>query len=100
MREIFEAFLAAAAAGETFPVLDWSDPILAQQSKPGRYLAVTDFTPSRQNPRLTGHRMISGHMFAVTVVGETATEVRDACDRLRDRLEGQRLTAGKARWRG
>lgn len=98
MHEIFAAFLAAlkgvSPTAEPFPVLDWSDPKLTGQTKPTRYLAVADFTPSRHNPRLSAHRGVSGHLFAVTVVAETANEVRAACDRMRDRLEGVRLTAG------
>jgi hypothetical protein len=94
MLEIFAAFLAAISASEPWPVYDWSDPALAQDEKPTRYIAVADFTPARHNPRLSGHRGVSGHLFAVTIVGETMTEVRAASDAIRDRIEGDRLTAG------
>lgn len=94
MLTIFAALIAAVSAGEPFPVYDWSAPELADDRKPTRYIAVADFTPSRLNPRLSGHRGVSGHLFALTIVGETTNEVRGACDRIRDRLEGVRLTAG------
>lgn len=95
MYDIFAAFKTAAETGETaFAVYEWSDPKLAQGGKETRYMAIADFTPSRLNPRLSGHRGVSGHMFAVTIVGETTDEVRQASDRLRDRVEGVRLTAG------
>lgn len=94
MLTIFNAFKTAVSTGEPWPVYDWSDDALASDDKPTRYLAIADFTPSRHNPRLSSHRGVSGHLFAVTIVAETNTEVRDACDRLRDRVEGVRLTAG------
>lgn len=94
MLEIFAAFLAAISAGEPFEVYDWSDSALAKGGKETRYIAVADFTPARHNPRLSGHRGVSGHLFAVTVVAESMNEVRGACDRIRNRVEGVRLTAG------
>lgn len=95
MLEIFAAFLAAISAGETvLPVFEWSDPKMATDDKPTRYIAVADFTPARHNPRLSGHRGVSGHLFAVTIVAETTNEVRAASDRIRDRIEGKRLAAG------
>lgn len=100
MLEIFAAFLAAlsSVANSDWPVLDWSDPRLAadyaEDDKPVSYVAVADFTPARMNPRLSGHRGVSAHLFAVTVVGETTNEVRATCDAIRNAVEGVRLTAG------
>lgn len=96
MLEVFAAFLTALETGEPFPVYDWADPVLAKADKPNRYLAVSDFTPSRNNVRLSTFRGVAGHMFAVTVVAETADEVRAACDRMYARLNEQVLTAGAA----
>lgn len=93
MLGMFAAFKALLETDEPYAVYDWSDDALSQEPRPTHFITIADFTPSRQNPRLSSHRGVQGHMFAVTIVAETFDEVRTTVDRVRNRVEGRRLTA-------
>jgi hypothetical protein len=94
MHDIFVAFQAAVAAGEPWPVMGWDDARLTGQDKPRNRIVVTNFTPSRHDERLSNQRGGEQYLFAITVVGESAMDISDVCDRIRARIEGLQLAAG------